>query len=68
MGPDDCDLDHTRRWTDGGTTTVDNLHPLCRHNHRIKDEAGWTYRPLPNGDYKWTSRLGRTYTISGTPP
>jgi hypothetical protein len=64
----DCDLDHQKRWADGGTTTNRNLHPLCRHNHRIKDEAGWTYRRLANGNYQWTSRLGHIYTTSGTPP
>ena len=64
----DCDLDHQKRWADGGTTTSRNLHPLCRHNHRIKDEAGWTYRRLANGNYQWTSRLGHIYTTSGTPP
>ena len=64
----DCDIDHRQRWADGGATSHHNCAPLCRHNHRTKDEAGWTYRPLANGDYQWTSRLGHTYTTSGTPP
>ncbi|GMQ85747.1 MAG: HNH endonuclease signature motif containing protein [Acidimicrobiia bacterium] len=64
----DCDLDHRIRWADGGETTNHNLAPLCRHDHIIKDDRGWTYRPLNNGDYQWTSRLGHTYTTSGTPP
>ena len=64
----DCDIDHRQRWADGGPTSHHNCAPLCRHNHRTKDEAGWTYRPLANGDYQWTSRLGHTYTTSGTPP
>jgi hypothetical protein len=64
----DCDIDHRQRWADGGPTTVDNQAPLCRHDHPTKDKKGWRYRPLPNGDYQWTSRLGHTYTTSGTPP
>jgi hypothetical protein len=64
----DCDLDHRVRYADGGETTVDNLTPLCRHDHRLKHQAGWTYQPLPDGDHQWTSKLGHTYTTSGTPP
>jgi len=64
----DCDLDHTTRWADGGETTIDNLTPLCRHDHRIRHQAGWTHQPLPNGDHQWTTKLGHTYTTSGQPP
>ena len=64
----DCDLDHTTRWADGGETTTDNLTPLCRHDHRIRHQAGWTHQPLPNGDHQWTTKLGHTYTTSGQPP
>jgi Domain of unknown function (DUF222) len=64
----DCDLDHTRRWADGGQTTQHNQAPLCRYNHIIKDQLGWRYRKLSNGDYEWTSRLGHTYTASGRSP
>ncbi len=64
----DCDLDHRIRWTDGGTTTTDNLAPLCRHDHPIKDTLGWTYHALPDGRYRWTSKLGHTYTTSSQPP
>ncbi len=64
----DCDLDHTTRWADGGETTTDNLTPLCRHDHRIRHQAGWTHQPLPNGDHQWTTKLGHTYTTSGRPP
>lgn len=64
----DCDIDHRQRWVDGGSTRGDNLAPVCRHDHILKDERGWRYRPLGNGDYLWTSRLGLTYTTSGRPP
>ncbi len=64
----DCDIDHTRRWVDGGPTTEANHAPLCRHNHLTKDQLGWSYRRLADGDYLWTSRLGHRYTTSGRSP
>lgn len=63
-----CDLDHTIPWSRGGPTALNNLVPLCRHDHRIRHEAGWTHRTLPDGDHRWTSGLGHTYTTSGKPP
>ncbi len=63
-----CDLDHTTPWAEGGPTVVGNLAPLCRHHHRLKDFAAWGYRPRGDGDYQWTSPLGRTYTTSGQSP
>jgi hypothetical protein len=64
----DCDIDHTRRWTDGGTTCECNQALLCRHNHITKDTHGWKYQRLPNGDYRWTSKLGHTYTTRNRSP
>ncbi len=63
-----CDLDHRVPWAAGGPTTVSNLAPLCRHDHRIKHEAGWTHQALADGDHQWTTKLGHTYTTSGKPP
>lgn len=63
-----CDLDHQIPWANGGATSVDNLTPLCRHDHRLKHKAGWTYRTLANGDYQWHSPLGHTYINSSQPP
>jgi hypothetical protein len=54
------DLDHRTRYTDGGPTTEHNLGPLCRHDHCIRHQHGWTYTPLPNGNHQWTSQLGHT--------
>ena len=62
------DLDHRTRWADDGPTTEHNLTPLCRHDHCIRHQHGWTYTPLPNGNHQWTSKLGHTHTTSGTPP
>jgi hypothetical protein len=63
-----CDLDHRIPWAEGGPTRTDHLVPLCRHDHRIRHQAGWKHQPLPNGDHLWTSRLGHQYTASGQPP
>ena len=62
------DLDHCRDWAKGGPTTVGNLSPLCKHDHRIKHEAGWAYRMNEDGSAKWTSRLGHSYTSALPPP
>ncbi len=62
------DLDHTTPYNNGGPTTTDNLAPLCRHDHRIRHQQQWTYQPLPNGDYQWTTKLNHTYTTSGRAP
>ena len=65
----ECDLDHRIPWSQGGPTTVRDLSPLCRHDHiTIKHGAGWTYQPLPNNNYQWTSQLGHTYPTTRAPP
>jgi hypothetical protein len=64
-----CDVDHRIPWAQGGPTDVDYLAPACRHDHIVvRHRLGWKYRPLPGGDYLWTSRLGHQYTTSGRPP
>ena len=64
----DCDLDHLKRWADRGETTKPNLAPACRHDNLLKEQHQWTCQRLPNNDYQWTTKLGHTYTTSGTPP
>ncbi len=67
-----ADLDHTIAYADGGVTTPLDLAPLCRHHHRLKTHAGWTYRPLDPvtdpGTYLWTDPHGLGYlrTPTGT--
>jgi Domain of unknown function (DUF222) len=56
-----CDIDHTRRHTDGGLTTHRNLGLLCRRHHRLKDTAGWTLVQVRPGIFIWRSPRGRTY-------
>ena len=56
-----CQIDHRLAWIHGGPTIVDNLYCLCRRHHRAKDEAGYTYRPVPGG-IEWTTPHGHRYT------
>ncbi len=62
-----CDLDHIDAYTPidrggaPGQTNPANLAPLCRRHHRAKTHSHWHYRRLPDGSYRWTSPLGRTY-------
>lgn len=63
-----CDLDHRIPWSECGRTAVEDLKPLCRHDHVGRHRYDWRYENLSNADCLWTSRLGHTYTTSGTPP
>ena len=64
----DCDIDHRTPHGDGGCTHDHNLAPVCRHHHRIRHQARWSYQRLANGDHQWRSSLGLTYTTSGRSP
>jgi hypothetical protein len=69
MPATNCDLDHRIPWAHSHTTRTNDLAPGCRHDHiRIRHRHGWTYRPLPGGDWLWTRRLGHQYTTSGRSP
>ena len=48
-----CDKDHCQPYDRGGTTSSDNIAPLCRTHHRAKTHAGWSYRFLRPGAYLW---------------
>ena len=56
-----CDLDHVIARAAGGTTSSDNLAPLCRSHHRAKTHGGWRYAVIAPATYQWTSPLGHTY-------
>jgi len=62
-----ADQDHRLDHAAGGLTDEDNLEPKCRHDHRLKHEAGWRVeRPKP-GVTVWTSALGHRHE-SRPPP
>jgi hypothetical protein len=56
-----CDHDHIREYARGGKTSTDNIAPLCRHHHRLKTHAAWSYTPIETGTYLWTSPHGLTF-------
>ncbi|MFE6613668.1 DUF222 domain-containing protein [Amycolatopsis sp. NPDC057786] len=61
-----CDIDHSLPWQHGGHTNADELVDLCRRDHRLKDEPGWTYRLAPDGTLTITTPTGQTH--DSTPP
>lgn len=63
---DRCDLDHTTEWHDGGTTTADNLAPLCRAAHTLKTDGYLRLSVTGLGQYAWTSPLGNRYRVDTT--
>ncbi len=68
MPASDCDLDHRETWAEGGATEPGNLAPLCRHDHRMRHEAGWQYQRNDEGDHRWSSPLGEQYVTSARAP
>ncbi|MEO7351967.1 MAG: HNH endonuclease signature motif containing protein, partial [Marmoricola sp.] len=52
------DHDHVIPFEQGGTTSSDNIAPLCRRHHRLKTHATWRYTMLEPGTYLWTSPHG----------
>ena len=63
-----CDLDHRTPWAEGGATSATNLAPLCRHDHRLRHRAGWSYRQSGQGDHEWVSPLGHRYARAARAP
>ncbi|WP_371878929.1 HNH endonuclease signature motif containing protein [Amycolatopsis roodepoortensis] len=61
-----CDLDHAVPWQHGGHTSHTDLIDLCRRDHRLKDEPGWTYRLDSDGTLTITTPTGQSY--DSTPP
>ena len=53
-----CDNDHIKPYAQGGTTSSDNITPLCRRHHRLKTHARWRYVRLEAGSFLWTSPHG----------
>jgi hypothetical protein len=65
--PARCDQDHTVDHRHGGPTVAADLAPLCRHDHTLKGQAGWTLRQPSPGTFLWTSPLGGRYPVRPEP-
>ena len=49
-----CDIDHLTAWSQGGTTSLNNLATLCEAHHRLKHTPGWALtRDQANGTLSW---------------
>ena len=49
-----CDIDHLTAWSQGGTTSLDNLTTLCEAHHRLKHTPGWALtRDQAGGILSW---------------
>jgi len=49
-----CDIDHLTAWSQGGTTSLDNLATLCEAHHRLKHTPGWALtRDQSSGILSW---------------
>ena len=49
-----CDIDHLTAWSQGGTTSLNNLVVLCQAHHRLKHTPGWALtRDQATGTLSW---------------
>ena len=39
---DQCTPHHCDEWVDGGNTDIDELAPICKHDHNVIHAKGWT--------------------------
>ncbi|MFI7119224.1 DUF222 domain-containing protein [Amycolatopsis sp. NPDC049868] len=62
-----CDIDHSVPWQHGGHTSDTELIDLCRRDHRLKDEPGWTYHLASDGTLTITTPTGQRYDSTPTP-
>lgn len=56
-----CDLDHLTPWSEGGTTSLDNLTCLCEAHHRLKHTPGWSLTRTGDGALTWGTPSGARY-------
>jgi hypothetical protein len=61
-----CDFEHNVPFEAGGRTCLCNGGPKCRHDHRLKQQPGWTVDQLPDGTFRWTMPSGRDYITEPT--
>jgi hypothetical protein len=60
------EVDHRKDHAKGGLTVEENLNPMCKHDHRVKTEAGWQLRRVDD-TFEWTTRLGHVYLVPVPP-
>jgi Domain of unknown function (DUF222) len=60
----DCDLDHTIPYSEGGPTHAANLKCYCRTHHLVKTFYSWREQQLADGTLILTSPTGHTYVTT----
>jgi hypothetical protein len=60
------DFEHNTPYEAGGRTCLCNGGPKCRHDHRLKQQAGWKVEQLADGTFRWTTPAGRSYDTEPT--
>jgi len=61
------EFDHTRDYQHHGPTTSTNGGPVCKHDHNLKSEGGWTLHQPKPGEFIWHTPLGQTHHSQGEP-
>ena len=49
-----CDAHHVAHWSDGGSTSAENLGLLCRHHHGVTHRSGWNMAADPDRPQRFT--------------
>ncbi|MGW6172875.1 HNH endonuclease signature motif containing protein, partial [Arthrobacter sp. NPDC055138] len=61
---DQCEIDHTIAWEDGGKTVAENLGARCKPGHKTKHHGGGTVTQDHDGTLHFTTRSGHTHTTT----
>ncbi|MGM0931297.1 MAG: DUF222 domain-containing protein [Actinomycetota bacterium] len=61
---DQCEIDHTIAWEDGGKTVLENLSARCKPGHKTKHHGGGTVTQDNDGTLHFTTRSGHTHTTT----
>jgi hypothetical protein len=60
-------IDHIRRWTGGGATSLTNGRSLCTFHNLLREAPGWTVTDI-DGAITTTTPSGHRYTTRIRPP
>ena len=61
---DQCEIDHTIAWEDGGETIPENLAAHCKPDHKTKHHGGGTVTQDNDDHLHFTTRSGHTHTTT----
>ncbi|WP_241827737.1 HNH endonuclease [Actinopolymorpha singaporensis] len=56
-----CHLDHNTEHHHGGSTSVENIAPLCPRHHKAKTDRNWKLHQTGPGEHTLTDPHGRHY-------